>query len=108
MWTGSRQLHRNTNFNHKSCLILGDRCGKVSSEKISIHLDVMTGSMDFRKAFGLRPADVKAFIHSACQADTVDTSDAGGAGRRFVRFREVFSELPGLQGVWGSCPPHSL
>eukprot|EP00434_Breviolum_minutum_P040352 symbB.v1.2.035855.t1/scaffold4926.1/size34206/4 len=35
------------------------------------------GSMDFREAFGLRPADVKAFIHSACQADTVDTSDAG-------------------------------
>ena len=23
MWTGSRQLHRNTHFNHKSCLILG-------------------------------------------------------------------------------------
>ena len=81
MWTGSGQLHRNTNFNHKSFLILGDRCGKVSSEKISIDLDVMTGSMDFREAFGLRPADVKAFIHSACQADTVDTSDAGGAGR---------------------------
>ena len=55
----------------------------MSSEKISIDLDVMTGSMDFREAFGLRPADVKAFIHSACQADTVDTSDAGGAGKCF-------------------------
>ena len=53
---------------------------KVPSEKISTgYIWSVTGSMDFREAFGLRPADVKTFIHSACQEDTVDTrNDAGG------------------------------